>query len=200
MSVTIRSEGARRVDVGAARDVLLEDVVLNRARELGERHALAPATATYSASRMIAVELIVIDVETWSSGMPSKSVGHVLDRVDRDADAADFAGGHRVVRVVAHLRRQVERDAEPADALCEQVAVAGVRFGGRAEARVLAHRPEPAAVHGRLDAARERKDARHFVAGLDGRPDCPAARTAVAFAAFKRTVATGGNRCDRRRE
>ena len=31
-------------------------------------------TATYSASRMIAVELIVIDVETRSSGIPSKSV------------------------------------------------------------------------------------------------------------------------------
>ena len=40
---------------------------------------------------MTAVALIVIDVDTWSSGMPSNSVGHVLDRVDRDADPADFA-------------------------------------------------------------------------------------------------------------
>ena len=31
------------------------------------------ATAAYSASRMIAVALIVIDVDTWPSGMPSKS-------------------------------------------------------------------------------------------------------------------------------
>ena len=41
MSVTIRSDGARRIDVGAARDVLLEDVVLDGARQLGERHTLA---------------------------------------------------------------------------------------------------------------------------------------------------------------
>ena len=106
---------------------------------------------------MIAVALIVIDVETRSSGMPSNSVRHVLDRVDRDADAADFAGGERVIGVVAHLRRQVERDAQAADALREQIAVAPVRFRRRAEPGVLPHRPQPAAVHGRLDAARERK-------------------------------------------
>ena len=85
---------------------------------------------------------------------------HVLDRVDRDADAADLAGGHRMVGVVAHLRRQVERDAQAADALREQVPVARVRFGGRAEAGILAHRPQPAAVHRRLDAAGVRESAR----------------------------------------
>jgi hypothetical protein len=31
------------------------------------------ATAMYNASRMIAVALMVIDVDTWSSGMPSNS-------------------------------------------------------------------------------------------------------------------------------
>ena len=72
----------------------------------------------------MAVALIVIDVETRSSGMPVEQLRHVLDRVDRDADAADFARGQRMVGVVAHLRRQVERDAQAADALREQVAVA----------------------------------------------------------------------------
>ena len=63
---------------------------------------------------MIAVALIVIDVDTRPSGMPSNSVGHVLDRIDRHADASDFARGERVIGVVAHLRRQVERDAQAA--------------------------------------------------------------------------------------
>ena len=85
---------------------------------------------------------------------------HVLDRVDRDADPADFARGERMVRVVAHLRRQIEGDAQAADALREQIAVARVRFGGGAEPGVLPHRPQPAAVHRRLDAARERELAR----------------------------------------
>src|SRR5439155_15141397 len=41
----------------------------------------------------------------------------------------------------------------------EQVPEALVRLLGGAEARELPHRPEPAAVHGRIDAARERIDA-----------------------------------------
>ncbi len=63
----------------------------------------------------------------------------------------------RVVGVVAHLRRQIEGDAQAVDALREQVAVARVRLGGRAKPGVLPHRPQPAAIHRRLDAARERE-------------------------------------------
>jgi hypothetical protein len=72
---------------------------------------------------------------------------HVLDRVDRDADAADLAGRQRVVRVVTHLRRQVEGDAQSADPLPEQVAVARVGFLRGREAGVLPHRPQPPAIH-----------------------------------------------------
>ena len=62
----------------------------------------------------------------------------------------------RRVRVVAHLGRQVEGDRQPGLALLEEVAEAPVRLLGRREAGVLAHRPEAAAVHRRLDAAGER--------------------------------------------
>src|SRR5262249_38729098 len=77
-----------------------------------------------------------------------------------DADAADFAGSEGVVRVVTHLRRQIESDAQAADALREQVPVSPVGFLRRREPRVLPHRPEPAAVHGWLDAASKGKLAR----------------------------------------
>ena len=61
---------------------------------------------------------------------------HVLDRVDRDADAADLAGGQRMVGVVAHLRRQIEGDAQAADAL---------RRAGSGSARSIRRRvPKPA--------------------------------------------------------
>jgi hypothetical protein len=53
---------------------------------------------------MMAVELI-------------EELGHVLDAVDCDSDSSDFSLGQRVVRVVAHLGRQVESDAEAGDAL-----------------------------------------------------------------------------------
>ncbi len=81
----------------------------------------------------------------------------VFDRIDGDADLADFAGGQRMVRVVSHLRRQIEGDAQPADAVGKEVAVSLVRFLRGREAGVLPHRPQPAAVHGGLDAASERE-------------------------------------------
>ena len=166
MSVTMRSDGARRVDVGAARDVLLQDVVLDGARE--PSRAATPcrrATATYSASRTIAVALIVIDVDTRSSGMPSNSSAMSSIESIATPTRPTSPAASAMVRVVADLRRQIEGDAQAGDALVQQVAVAAVRLGGRAEAGVLAHRPEPAAVHGRLDAARERELAREADVG-----------------------------------
>jgi len=52
-----------------------------------------------------------------------------------------LARGERMVGVVAHLRRQIEGDAQAADALREQVAIARVGFFRRGEAGVLPHRP-----------------------------------------------------------
>ena len=55
------------------------------------------ATATYIATRTGAGALIVIEVETLSSGIPSNTQLHVRQRIDRDADLAHFAGGALVV-------------------------------------------------------------------------------------------------------
>ena len=63
----------------------------------------------------------------------------------------------RVVRVVAELRRQVERDREPRLPAREQVPVALVRLLGRGEAGVLTDRPRAAAVHVRVRTAGERE-------------------------------------------
>jgi hypothetical protein len=54
---------------------------------------------------------------------------------------------------------EVEGDAQAAHALIEQVPVPAIGLGRRPEPRVLPHRPEASAVHGRLDAAREREHA-----------------------------------------
>ena len=117
-------------------------------------------TTTYIASRIAAVALMVIEVETWSSGISRNSSRQVVDRVDRDADPAHLALRHRVVGVVAHLRRQIERGGEPHLPRGEQLAEAVVGLLRGAEAGVLAHGPEPAGVHRRVDAAREGKLAR----------------------------------------
>ena len=59
------------------------------------------------------------------------------------------------VGVVAHLGGQVEGDGQARRAVRDQLLVAGVGLGGRAEAGVLAHRPRAAGVHRRVDAAGE---------------------------------------------
>ena len=65
-----------------------------------------------------------------------------------------------MVGVVAHQRRHVERGREPRLAVLEQITEALVRLRRGAEARELAHRPELAAIHRRIDTARERMHTR----------------------------------------
>ena len=145
---------ARRVDVVAARDVLLEHVVLGRPAQLLAGHAL-----------LLADELVQqqqagggrVDRHRRGDLIERDAVegrAHVVDRVDRHARAPDLAEAARVVRVQAELRRQVERHREPGRALREQVAVALVGLLRRGVAGVLAHRPRLLAVHLAVHAAR----------------------------------------------
>ena len=112
------------------------------------------ATARYMAKRIGAVELMVIEVVTSPSGIPSKrtSMSARVSTATPHFPTSPF--GHRVVRVVAVEGRQVEGDGEAGLPLGEQVleALVGVRRG--AEAGELAHRPELAAIAGGVDAAR----------------------------------------------
>ncbi len=85
---------------------------------------------------------------------------HVGQRADGDAHASHFAGGKRMIGIHAHLGRQIERDGKSGDALRQQIAIAPVAFLGGSEAGVLAHGPEAAAVHVRIDPARVRDTGR----------------------------------------
>jgi hypothetical protein len=145
--------GRRRVDVGPAGDVLLEHVVLDRAPELARVDALLlPDELVHQqqqggrrVDRHRRRDLIERD--------PVEQRLHVLDRVDRDADLADLAVGDLGRAVVAHLRGQVEGHRQARGALLEEVLVAAVRLLGRRHPGVLPHRPQPAAVHRRVDPA-----------------------------------------------
>src|SRR5207248_4314041 len=81
---------------------------------------------------------------------------HVVDGVDRAAHASHLAARAWAVRVVAHLRGEVESGRQPRLARGQEVAEALVRFLGGSEPGILAHGPEPTAVHGGLHAARVR--------------------------------------------
>ena len=150
---------SRRKDVGAAGDVLLEDVVLHGAGDGPGLHPLPPRGGDVQRQQDDGGR---IDRHRGRDPIQRNALeeeAHVLDGVDGHPDPAHLAPRERVVRVVADLGREVEGDAQPAAALIEQIAVAPVRLGGGAEAGVLAHRPQPPAVHRRMDAAGERKRA-----------------------------------------
>jgi hypothetical protein len=64
---------------------------------------------------------MVIEVETSVERDPLEEPPHVVEGVDRDADASHLARAIGCVRVVAHLRGQVERHGEPRLPALEQV-------------------------------------------------------------------------------
>src|SRR5690242_8158079 len=103
--------------------------------------------------------LIVIDVVTSPSGMPSKSTS--TSAAESIATPQwPTAERARVVGVAAHQRRHVEGDRQAAAALREDQLVALVGLLGVAEAGELPDRPRPAPVAPRVEPAGEREPTR----------------------------------------
>ena len=142
------------------RDVLLQDVVLQRAVQL---------------RRIDALLLPHRDIERQQDGRRRVDRHRRADLVQRDpleerlhvrqaryghARAPHLARRQRMVGVVARLRRQVERHAQARLSVFEQVAIPRVRLLRRREPGVLPHRPHAPPVHIRLDAASVRVLAR----------------------------------------
>ena len=146
-----------RKDVRSPGRVLLEDVVLDCARDLLRRASLllghqlikkqehgGGRVDRHRRGNLLERDVLEQDL-------------HVLERVDRHTHLADLAVGHGIVRVVADLGGQVEGDRQPGLALLQKKPVALVGFGRSAEPGVLAHRPQASAIHVLVDAARERE-------------------------------------------
>ena len=146
-----------RVDEVPAGDVLLEDVVLDRAAELRARHALLFGDELVEQQQHAGGRVDRHRGGDLGERDPVERGAHVVDRVDRDAGAADLAEAARVVGVEAELGRQVEGHRQAGAAVGEQVLVALVGLLGRGVAGVLADRPRPLAVHLGVDPARERE-------------------------------------------
>ena len=143
---------ARREDVGAARDELLEDVVLHGAGQGRRGHALALGHRQVEREQDGGGGVDRHGGRDAVERQVPEELGHVVDARDRHPHAPDLAPRLRGVRVVPHLRRQVEGDRQPGLPLREQVVEPPVGLGRRPEPGVLPHRPEPPAVHRRLDA------------------------------------------------
>ena len=120
-----------REHVGAARQVFLDDVVLNGAGELVARGALLVGEGNVErqqprrrgVDRHRRVHLVERDT--------GEQRPHVAQVGDRHADLADLALGELVVAVVAGLRRQVEGDRQARLTLGKVLPVELVRLRGR---------------------------------------------------------------------
>src|SRR5881397_2011572 len=133
------------------------NVVLQRALELAERNALLLSHCD------------VHRQQNRRTGVDSHGCRHaierdaveqpleILDAVDRDTRSPDFSFRPGMIGVVSHLRRQIERDRETGLPHLQQMMEPLVGLLGRPEPRVLAHRPEPAAIHRRIGTTRERR-------------------------------------------
>ena len=149
--------GADGIDVGAAGDVFLEDVVLYGAGNFGEVGTLFFGNGDVEAEKDCGGGVDGHGSGNFFERNAIEKSFHVFERIDSDADFADFAESERVVGVHADLRGKIEGDREAGLAFAEEVAIALVGFDGAAEAGVLAHGPEAAAVHGGVNAARVRE-------------------------------------------
>ncbi len=135
--------GRRRERVGAAREELLDDVVLRRALQLLLGHPLIlggddvqrqqPRGGRVDRHRRVHL----------SERDAVHQRGHVAAVGDRHADLADLAARELVVGVIARLRGQVEGDRQARLALFEVAPVELVGGLRRRVARVRAHHPRP---------------------------------------------------------
>ena len=141
----VRHQAHRRlrpVDVRAAGDVLLEDVVLDGATEpvAGDAAAVGHGHDHGHQDRRRGVD--GHGGRDLVQGQVGQQHLHVVDGADGHPHASHLAGSQGCVGVVAHLRGQVEGHGQAGLALLEQVAEPLVRLGSAGEACVLAHRPE----------------------------------------------------------
>ena len=139
------------------RDVLLEDVGLQRSVELLPVDPLALGSNEVHREQDDggpADRHRGGDIPEWDA---VEELLHVGDRIDRHAAVADLPFRARVVGVAPHKRGHVERDRQPGPAAAEQHPVALVRRAHVAEPRELPDRPQAAAVSGGVDAARVRE-------------------------------------------
>ena len=143
------------IDIRAARDVLLQDVVLHGAGELLDVGSASPGRGDIEGEQNAGGG---VDGHRGGDGVELYAVEealHIFDGVDGDADLADFTEGHGVVGVVADLGGEIEGYGETRGAVGEEEFVTAIGLFCIAHAGVLTHGPETAAVHGGLDAAGE---------------------------------------------
>ena len=144
---------AGRIDISVAHHEFFEDVVLDRARQFGVRHALFlgrdDVKREHRQHRAVHGHRHAHLVER-NAG---EQRAHVVDRVDGHARHADVAGHARMVAVVAAMGGEIEGDGEALLPGGEIAPVEGVAVLCRREAGILPDGPGLRRVHRRIRPA-----------------------------------------------
>jgi hypothetical protein len=138
------------------RHVLLEDVVLYGSAQLRARHALTFRRRDVEAEQDDGRPVDGHRRRDLIERDPIEQRLHVGETGDRNARLPDLTLRPRVIGVVAHERREIERRREARLPMLEQELEARVRVGGTAEPGELPHGPQLPAVTRRVDAASKR--------------------------------------------
>ena len=143
------------IDVGSPGDVLLQNVILNRARQMLRRDLPAPRQGDQQGQqhRGGGVDRHR-DRDPVERDSPEELL-HVAQTVDSHAGSAHLSGRHGRIGVHAHLGGQIEGYRKSGLAQSQQVLVAGVGLPGRPEAGVLPHGPQTVPVHAGPDSPGE---------------------------------------------
>ena len=146
----------RRKDVGAARQILFDDVVLDRALQRADIGALA-----FRHSDVQGQQPRRRGIDRHGCVHPVKRDAgeqrcHVVDAADRHPHLADFTARQGMIGVVAGLGRQIEGHRQPRLPFGQIGPIQGIRRGGRAMPRIGTHQPSRSA----LGAARSGRTAR----------------------------------------
>ena len=99
-----------RKNVCATRDVLFQNIVLNRAVDFCEGHALLSGNRQVKAQQNRRGRVNCHRSRNFIEWNTFEQPQHVFQRIDRHADFAHFAGRQRIVRVQTNLGRQIKRD------------------------------------------------------------------------------------------
>jgi len=137
--------GLRRENVGPAREVFLDDVVLHRAGELVAGGALLLGTGDVERQQPGRRGVDGHGGVHLRQGDLGEELFHVAQVIDRHADLADLALGQGVVRIVAGLGRQIEGHRQAGLAARQVLAVERVRGLGGGVPRIGADQPGPIA-------------------------------------------------------
>ena len=146
----------RRIDIGAAGGIFLEDIVLDSTAELG---CICAALLCNNLVHEQEHRGRCVDCHRGGDALLIDGIeqnAHVVQRAYRHPYATDFAERTRIIGIQTELGRQIEGDTQSGNTTLQQQLVATITILGAAETSVLAHGPAATAVHSRVDTAGER--------------------------------------------